>query len=95
MSNKPNPFLLSQSESPCAGTCHTEPVAEHYTQGDVECIEAIRAAIGPEQFIGHCRANILKYVWRYRLKGGLADLKKAADYLDWLIDAEQNRDETS
>ncbi len=65
---------------------------EHYTHGaGVECIEAIRSALGPEQFIGHCRGNIIKYLWRYPLKGGVADLKKAADYLDWLIDAETHR----
>lgn len=34
----------------------------HYTQGSVECIEAIEAALGKEQFRGYLRGNILKYL---------------------------------
>jgi colicin import membrane protein len=33
----------------------------HYTQGAVECIDAIRAALGPERFAGFCQGCILKY----------------------------------
>lgn len=32
--------------------------------------------------------NIVKYVCRYKQKGGLKDLKKARDYLDQLIERE-------
>lgn len=34
--------------------------------------------------------NVIKYVWRWRLKGGLQDLLKAQDYLQELITKEQN-----
>lgn len=60
----------------------------HYTRGDIECIEAIEAALGPEQFKGYLRGNILKYVWRYPNKGGSEDLEKARWYLHQLIEAE-------
>lgn len=53
----------------------------HYTNGDIECIDAIRAALTPEEFRGFCKGNAIKYVWRERLKGGGQDLAKAGFYL--------------
>lgn len=54
----------------------------HYTNGDIECIDAIKAALTPEEFRGFCKGNAIKYVWRERLKGGGQDLAKAGFYLD-------------
>jgi hypothetical protein len=63
----------------------------HYKQGDIECIEAIKAATGAE-YQGYLQGNIMKYVWRYRAKGqSLNDLKKAQWYLKELIVDEQKR----
>jgi len=62
-------------------------MANHYKQGDIETIDALRSALGPEGFRGFCAGNVIKYVWRYRRKGSaVADLHKAKDYLNWLID---------
>lgn len=36
----------------------------HYTQGNVECIDAIESALSPEEFRGYLRGNIIKYAWR-------------------------------
>lgn len=58
----------------------------HYTQGGVECIEGIKAALGDE-FPAYCQGNVLKYVWRWRHKGGVEDLRKAQVYLGWMIEA--------
>ena len=58
---------------------------EHYRQGEIECIDAIQAALTPDEFRGYCKGNILKYVWRERHKGSLESLKKARWYLDRLI----------
>ena len=41
----------------------------HYTQGSIECIDAIEAALTPEEFRGYCKGNALKYLWRERSKG--------------------------
>lgn len=41
----------------------------HYNTGDIECIDAIKAALTPEQFIGFLRGNVLKYAWRAPFKG--------------------------
>ena len=57
----------------------------HYTQGGIECIDAIRASMSKEQFLGYCKGNSLKYQWRYEAKGGVEDLKKAKWYLDRMI----------
>ena len=60
---------------------------EHYRQGDIECISALRSALGVEGFRGFCSGNVIKYVWRHKRKGNaVADLEKAQQYLTWLID---------
>ncbi|HUH31583.1 MAG TPA: DUF3310 domain-containing protein [Rhodanobacter sp.] len=41
----------------------------HYTGGDVECIDAIRAALTEGEFIGFLKGQVLKYVWRNGKKG--------------------------
>lgn len=59
----------------------------HYTSGKVECIDALEAAImnltGIEAV---CTANAIKYLWRWKQKNGVEDLKKAKWYIDKLID---------
>ena len=59
----------------------------HYTQGGIECIKAIEASMSPEGFQDYCKGNVLKYIWRFREKNGLEDLKKAQAYLGWLIES--------
>ena len=59
----------------------------HYTHGGIECIEAIRASMTADGFCDYCKGNIIKYIWRWRDKGGVEDLRKASVYLDWLINA--------
>lgn len=54
----------------------------HYTFGDIECIDAIRAALGPAGFEAYLQGQILKYTWRWRHKGQCVDdLGKANWYL--------------
>jgi len=55
----------------------------HYTQGDIECIDAIKAAVTnkrPEEAV--LVGNIIKYLWRYEEKGGLESIRKAKWYLE-------------
>ncbi len=56
----------------------------HYKQGGIECIEAMKVALGGG-FLGYLRGNAIKYLWRYDRKNGIEDLKKARWYLDRLI----------
>jgi len=39
--------------------------------------------------IGYMEGNIIKYVSRWQLKGGIEDLKKARHYLDKLIEVSE------
>lgn len=57
----------------------------HYTDGTIECIEAIEAELTPEEYRGYLKGNIAKYIWRERSKGGITSLKKAQWYLDRLV----------
>jgi len=59
----------------------------HYTVGDVECIDAIEAALTHEEFRGYCKGNALKYIWRERYKGQGESIHKAIWYLNRLINA--------
>lgn len=62
----------------------------HY-QGAIECIDAIEASMTKEAFAGHCKACVIKYVWRYQQKGGVESLEKAEWYLSRLITTEKSR----
>ena len=54
---------------------------DHYTQGHIECIDAIQAMLTKEEFIGFLRGNSFKYHWRLRGKAdSLEDLQKAKWY---------------
>ena len=54
----------------------------HYTKGTVECKDAIKSALGREQYEGFLRGNIIKYVWRGPHKNAnLEDYKKAEFWL--------------
>lgn len=59
---------------------------KHYTQGGIECIDAIKAAtVGKSGIEAVCVANVVKYLWRYEEKNGVEDVKKARWYLERLI----------
>ena len=63
----------------------------HYNNAGIECIEAIEAALTPEEFRGYCKGNNLKYTWRERYKNKTEDLEKAAWYLDRLLNVQGDR----
>ena len=59
---------------------------KHYTQGGIECIDALKAAtVGKTGIEAVCVANVIKYCWRYEEKNGLEDVKKAQFYINRLI----------
>ena len=64
----------------------------HYNKSGIETIDAIKAMTdtGYEYYL---QGNIMKYLWRYRYKNGVEDLKKAQWYLNELID-ELEKDES-
>jgi hypothetical protein len=77
--------LATKSNSPEIPDSSSDPInPSHYKQGGIECIEAMKVALGGG-FFGYLRGNAIKYLWRYDKKNGVEDLKKARWYLDRLI----------
>ncbi len=58
----------------------------HYTQGNIECIDAIQASMSASEFAAFLKGNVQKYLWRYSNKNGIEDLKKAQWYLNKMIE---------
>ena len=84
-----SPTSCANSEDRC---CNKEPNVDmvnhpsHYTQGGIECIDALKAATVSKTGIeAVCTANAIKYLWRYEEKNGIEDVKKARWYIDRLI----------
>lgn len=63
---------------------------KHYTQGKIECIDAIESAVADLSGLDAvCTANVIKYIWRWKHKNGSQDLRKAQWYLNKLIDLQE------
>ena len=62
---------------------------DHYKRMPYEPILIIRAMIAAGLW-GWDDGNAAKYLFRWRLKNGIEDLKKARDYIDKLIEAEES-----
>ena len=59
---------------------------KHYTQGGIECIDALKAAtVGKRGIEAVCVANVIKYLWRYEKKNGVEDVRKAKWYIERLL----------
>ena len=72
--------IMEQNELPF-GLEDTVNHPPHYTEGDIECIDAIKASMSHIEFCGYLKGSIEKYIWRYRNKGKpIEDLGKAKWY---------------
>lgn len=61
----------------------------HYRFGNnLQTIDLIYEVLAKQQdgFLAYCLGNIFKYLTRYGRKDGLQDLKKAQQYLAWIIE---------
>ena len=56
---------------------------DHYKNLKIQPIEYIMA-----NSLNYCEGNVIKYVTRYKQKGGIIDLEKAKHYIDLLIEKE-------
>jgi hypothetical protein len=56
---------------------------DHYKKLKIQPIEYIHANQLP-----YCEANVIKYISRWRDKGGIKDLEKVKHYVDLLIELE-------
>ena len=63
---------------------------QHYMHGGIETIDVIKAwTDGLSGFEAVLAGNVIKYISRWKQKNGLEDLKKAAWYLERLIEFEE------
>ena len=61
---------------------------DHYVEKVIQPWDAMQAWMTAEEFAGFLRGNAIKYLARYRDKGGVEDLRKARHYLNKLIEWE-------
>lgn len=59
---------------------------QHYKQLSIQPVEYIH-----KNGIGFCEGSAIKYLTRWRAKGGIEDLKKARHFIDLLIEMEARR----
>ena len=58
---------------------------DYYNKNGLECYDLIEASCGTEGYKGFLVGNIWKYLWRWKDKNGIEDLRKAREYLAKLI----------
>ena len=61
----------------------TQVAGDHYKKNAIQPIQYIHA-----NKLGYCEGNVVKYITRWRYKGGKADLEKVKHYVDLLIQLE-------
>ena len=57
----------------------------HYNKAGIETIDALESML-VDGFDYYLQGNIVKYLWRFRYKNGVEDLRKAQWYLNKLIE---------
>lgn len=68
---------MNTSQSPL----NTQVAGNHYKELPIQPVEYIYA-----NNIGYFEGNVIKYVTRWKEKGGIKDLEKAKHYIDLLIE---------
>lgn len=61
----------------------TQVAGAHYKNRAIQPVEYIHA-----NGLGFCEGSVIKYVTRWRDKGGIADLEKAKHFIELLIELE-------
>ena len=80
-------YFKKLQETPMADDKDMVNSPSHYTQGSIECIEAIEQVVKDlDGMEAMCTGNAIKYLWRWKHKNGVEDLKKAVWYLQRMID---------
>jgi hypothetical protein len=65
---------------------HRQEGGSHYKDCPIQPIEYINA-----NNLGFSEGNVVKYVTRWKSKGGIADLRKAVHHLELLIELESKK----
>ena len=80
----PNSRMLD--EKPRRREPTMDPVnPSHYKKGEIECIDAIRSALTPEEWRGFLKGTAIAYLWRLGHKDAVEqDARKTLWYVEWL-----------
>lgn len=79
--------VTPQARQPQQANANDQQVGgEHYRNKAIQPWDAMAAWMTPTEFKGFLRGNAIKYLARAPDKGGIEDYRKAAHYLDKLID---------
>lgn len=79
--------VVDEAQRPAAARALDVQVSgDHYKSMAIQPVEFIHA-----NNIPYLEGNVIKYVARWRSKGGIADLEKAKHYIDLLIELEGKR----
>jgi hypothetical protein len=62
----------------------------HYKEFPIQPIEFTH-----RNGLNFCQGNVIKYITRYKHKGGIEDLKKVKHYVDLLMELEYGQDESN
>lgn len=73
--------LVSESHGSVQSALKIQHGGNHYKTLKIQPIEYILA-----NDLGYCEGNVVKYISRYKLKGGIEDLKKAKHYIELLME---------
>ena len=65
----------------------------HYETGKFECIDVMQETQGKEAVLNFCICNAFKYLYRFRKKNGVEDIKKAQWYINKFIELWEKNDE--
>ena len=80
----PKTKMAKELDQAIDSALNTQVGGGHYKDYAIQPVEFIH-----KNKIGFCEGNAIKYLCRWREKGGLEDLKKARHYIDLLIEMEQ------
>lgn len=78
-------FVPKPEEDPVPKFVDNVNHPHHYEDStSIECIQAMTLIFGEDAVADFCACNAFKYIWRYKHKNGMEDLKKAEWYLSYL-----------
>ena len=77
------------SEWPSSATPSAKPSdpvnPNHYKKGEIECIDAIKSMLTPEEWRGFLKGTSVAYLWRLGHKDAVEqDARKTLWYVSWL-----------
>lgn len=65
----------------------------HYQRDGMECIDAIEAAVQNLSGVeAYATGSAIKYLWRWKEKGGKDDLNKAKWFIQKMVDALEDQE---